>query len=113
MSPFSEGTRSYGGPVTRRGPRVLLFVQNEGDKRPKVAARWRNTVVERAVNNIEWARANDLTGVAVTGPLRAVAAADRWWLIECENAEAGRKAIKQSGFMDYSHGRVLASGGKR
>ena len=47
-------------------------------------------------------------------------AADRWWLVECENAEAGRAIIANAAKFDSDPtlknlrglGRILASGGK-
>ena len=48
----------------------------------------------------------------------ALRAADRWWLVSCENAEAGRRYIRDQYMDDYPGyraecaGRILASGGK-
>ena len=99
--------------------RVLLFVQNEGDKRPR---RLRCKVSRR-----RWS-AGCFTGSSASGvPFHgfyvhkasrgAVARADRWWLVECENAEAGRALIALAEFDSPENvaapkGRILASGGR-
>lgn len=74
--------------------KVLLFVQN-GDARPKCVL---HDVVERhGAWCLSW-RARDRQ-----------AAADRWWLVECENAEAGRDVIAGAPVFG---GRIIASGGR-
>jgi len=65
--------------------RVLLFVQT-GDGRPKCFS---SHGVNRSLYTDGWR----LSESALT----AQGAADRWWLVECENAEAGREVIA-SGF---------------
>lgn len=84
--------------------KVLLFVSS-GDARPKVAysnqasLRYMATCSQRTLN-------------AVYAPLKS-----RWWLVECENAEAGRAIIHDSakwerGTSECAIGRILASGGR-
>lgn len=86
--------------------KVLLFVQS-GDARPKVAysnqasLRYMATCSQRTLN-------------AVYAPLKS-----RWWLVECENAEAGRTIIanhaavvRGDGVSLLRGGRILASGGR-
>lgn len=93
--------------------KVLLFVQNDGDKRPKV--RW--------AGKPWWLNCPDnaLEGVADTAYVDAMAAA-RWWLVKAESADAGRMAIAHSVEPCRIHPsecwhcsgntRILASGGK-
>ena len=85
--------------------RVLLFVQNVWPLgRPKCVHRF--PPVFRYIKGgwEEWAVEYSKTkGV------------DRWWLVECENAEAGRHIIaaRQSGTKLHEHdGRILISGGR-
>jgi len=89
--------------------RVLLFVQT-GDGRPKCFS---SHGVNRSLYTDGWR----LSESALT----AQGAADRWWLVECENAEAGRRVIDgepHNYVMDNGvyatepWGRILASGGK-
>lgn len=76
--------------------RALLFVQN-GTAKPKVLA----------------------TGARNEAAARLAAEPhgryfDRWWLVECENAEAGRRII--AGIQSApggDEGRILASGGRQ
>lgn len=83
--------------------KVLLFVQ-AGNARPKCASRETPCRV-----NGEWwysRRASE-----------AKAAADRWWLVECANAEDGRAVIAAmveygGGVGEGGLGRILASGGR-
>lgn len=102
--------------------KVLLFVQN-GDARPKSYAS-----VSRYAIHPSYPRLGD-TRWCVTGKpaQRALSAADRWWLVECENAENGRRVIEDArlglGNVDDAIaagpgslagprvGRILASGG--
>lgn len=106
MSPFSEGTRSYGGPVTRRDQRVLLFVQTGSEQwkclgtvRQPLHA-WRCWATYRQIDKTD--------------------AADRWKLVRCDNAACGRLIIECSlglcdspeGCVCKSYGRVIASGGR-
>jgi hypothetical protein len=80
--------------------RVLLFVQT-GDGRPKCVGRYSEGLTARQCEHRS--------------------AADRWWLVECENADAGRKVIafveslpadKRHTAECYDWGHILASGGK-
>lgn len=110
MSIGNEGTRSYGGPVSRRGPRVLLFVQNEGDKRPKVRK-----------NFTGWWRCGDESWLESAKDYADSLTDDRWWLVECEDASHGRAVIAGSRTLDdvvaddgsRPFGRILAQGGRR
>lgn len=99
--------------------RVLLFVQ-AGSERPKVAR----------LRYQAWLKRGD--GTAISDQRigeHAVRWApdgwDRWWLVECENADAGRAAIAQHDLglamlpfrngvarTEFPEGRILASGGK-
>lgn len=110
MSLGNEGTRAYGGPVTKRGLRVLLFVQT-GDARPKcVPCSYRDAFLFRT---------DPMFCACVPYP--------RWWLVECENAVAGRSLIRctedVAGFVVEAEGgtvcargihpgRIIARGGK-
>ena len=97
--------------------RVLLFVQT-GDGRPK-----------RFKDFTPWQR-DDPKWLGVAKDYADGVACDRWWLVECENAEAGRTLIaltelaqaarryagaKRTDPVMFSGqvpaGRVLASGG--
>ena len=89
--------------------KVLLFVQT-GDERPKVSP---TTAIQRSTL---------LTGKP-GGPGSALPTLVhvRWWLVECENAEAGRATIEHVTLDDNSQcpincpccgGRILASGGR-
>lgn len=108
--------------------RVLLFVQT-GDARPKsiggnrrldgeaLNGRWDSRAIARAMQEL-----------AITEEVSAIGA-DRWWLVECENADAGRAAIEcyEGGtgctagrVFRFDHcrsgrhpGRILASGGRQ
>ena len=76
--------------------RTLLFVQT-GDGRPKCVRSW---AVEPA-SEVVFDRVRHY----------------RWWLVECENAEAGRELILLNVSGPWTHavnvpGRILASGGK-
>src|SRR5580765_5071473 len=57
--------------------RVMLFVQDR-DELPKVTRSWRSW---RPEPDVEWV------------PKLLAWRAQRWWLVECENADAGRRAI--------------------
>ena len=110
--------------------KVLLFVQT-GDGRPKCVGRtW---PFEFTRYGIEAPRLKQLGEPPRHGShhqARVLAKADRWWLVECENADAGRfviaNAVKHggiwtrgdvygpcapSGYPEFM-GRILASGGK-
>lgn len=102
--------------------KVLLFVQT-GDARPKVFTRYARGYSGLFARNVEFARQHPETNIS--RPLRACANADRWWLVECENADEGRRVITGlchsmdcALLRDDSHeascdcGRILASGGK-
>ena len=85
--------------------KVLLFVQT-GDARPKCVA-WdlsgRASCVEFFSGFRRWERVRERP--------------HRWWLVECESAEAGRRLIEADDgerfAMGSRYGRILASGGKR
>ena len=111
MSVGNEGTRAYGGPVTRSASRVLLFVQT-GDARPK------------CVKSFGDRRHNAMNYFSAIAPrFGCEGQPERGWLVECPNAEAGRWAITNH----HSHranyicdsatcrcdgARILASGGR-
>lgn len=98
--------------------RILLFVQT-GDTRP-TCVRIRKRVVFLVVVLPAASATRDL----LLGPWTS--ARDRWWLVECENAEAGRSLIAESLWNHdthdnhwvarclqttaLAHGRVVASG---
>lgn len=99
--------------------RVLLFVQH-GDARPKVA--WTGASARRIAACYQ----RDAFRNHMARDKRSVDFIPPWWLVECENADAGRAVIadvehgkrieaKVEGFYrgpaSYQ-GRVLASGGK-
>jgi hypothetical protein len=87
--------------------RVLLFVQS-GDARPKMSRSWRSGSVECP------------DGDEIRCALAIRSDIDRWWLVECENANAGRATIADAALgygadhpMRSGHeGRILASGGR-
>jgi hypothetical protein len=99
--------------------RVLLFVQTS-DGRPKCEYRmpawmpWEPLAfsIPRGSGQLPSA----VAALACTAARRA----DRWWLVECENAEAGRALIADAALgYDSEHpmrsghaGRILASGGR-
>lgn len=102
--------------------KVLLFVQT-GDARPK-ALTTPNEYSRRpqclAGQLRAWSGKSVQTVHATNGGAFAQAfAADRWWLVECENAKAGRHCIsggcepyrchRADGPMSC---RILASGGR-
>ena len=83
--------------------KMLLFVQT-GDARPKVAKQfgaWRGWA-EQYFTRIRFGESGQ---------------PDRGWLVECANAEAGRRLIEADDgerfAMGSRYGRILASGGKR
>ena len=106
--------------------RVLLFTQS-GSERPKCVPtpRWMREGHD-AQHVCEMAESMP----TATAPpwMRALSRADRWWLVECENADAGRRVIewhrRGSGACDAGGfcactgagknecGAILASGGK-
>jgi len=94
--------------------RVLLFVQN-GNARPKRIA---TLTRARAIfyRDVGQEPDADESLLMLTGIQSAIQqAADRWWLVECENAQAGRVIIEHAGKPVLPHplaGRILASGGK-
>lgn len=101
--------------------RTLLFVQN-GEGRPKAWNPGREYVEHPPriqMHADAWRLANP-TPARCGARLCAVIRADRWWLVECENAEAGRATIAHEPFGAAVHrvgcacknGRILASGGK-
>jgi len=82
--------------------RVLLFVQNDWNGRPPRCIKQFGGDSARALVYVSKARTWNH-------------AADRWWLVECENAQAGRVIIEHAGKPVLPHplaGRILASGGK-
>lgn len=99
--------------------RVLLFVQN-GDGQPKCAS---PATMDRPALAPTWecAKLNNDGGDGnwwwfYRGAVLKMLRADRWWLVECENAEDGRVVIMQERVLPEgivsTLGRVLASGGK-
>ena len=89
--------------------RVLLFVQT-GDGRPKsrMAIREYWTHPERfAIHLKVWSADPD-----APGDMQAAELADRWWLVECKDADDGRRKIMFGDHTDGGTGRILASGGK-
>ena len=86
--------------------KVLLFVQT-GDARPKC--------VYRLLANLPWDALAEAIGDARDDGARGdtlaelAARADRWWLVECENADEGRTIIGCCPLDDH---RILASGGR-
>lgn len=85
--------------------RTLLFVQ-DGERKPVVV---REKLLRYANGAVMW------------GPRMTFAKerADRWWLIECDNAEAGRWTLLKLGKArgplfptSFREGRIIASGGK-
>ena len=123
MSVGNEGTRAYGGPVSRRGMRSMLFVQT-GDARPKSIREGGGPCL---ING------KPFVGLAQQ---QAMNSSDRWWLVECDNAEHGRSIIESEGrlmrcrecgrvgegdgqMFEFcaekeieEYGRIIASGGK-
>lgn len=75
--------------------KVMLFVQT-GDARPKCASRETPCRVNGEWWYSRWAS-------------EAKAAADRWWLVECANADEGRMII---GCCPGDDRRILAQGGR-
>ena len=96
--------------------RVLLFVQT-GDGRPKRIA---TLTRARAIfyRDVGQEPDADESLLMLTGIQSAIQqAADRWWLVECENADEGREHIdsdrrRGGGGSPLYRGRILASGGK-
>lgn len=84
--------------------KVLLFVQT-GDARPKCYAG-----VCDAARGRGWIEGDGSGFVFTARAALAKAAADRWWLVECANADLGRMAITTQ---TEQFGRILASGGSR
>ncbi len=77
--------------------KVLLFVQT-GDTRPKCVKRFPPVLRHIKSGWEEWSVEYSKT-----------ATADRWWLVECENADEGRTIIGCCPLDDH---RILASGGR-
>lgn len=103
--------------------KVLLFVQT-GDARPK-ALTTPNEYARRpdclAGQLRAWAgKSAEFVRATNGGAFAAAFSSDHWWLVECENAEAGRgtilavetAAIGEAFTTDFPLGRILASGGK-
>lgn len=122
MSPFDEGTRAYSGPVSSRGPRVLLMVERDG----RVVSVWRRPLeCEYGRNPSRFASHLETFSHIKPMPyrdLRLAYEAARWWLVEAESADAARKCIDcrplygDTGGYPVGvnqHGRILASGGGR
>jgi len=95
--------------------RVLLFVSN-GDGRPKCVGR---AFLQGFRDGIEHHNLGGTGRYGTARMTRLMARADRWWLVSCENAEAGRHCIA-GGCEPYrchrADGplscRILASGGR-
>jgi hypothetical protein len=95
--------------------RVLLFVQS-GDGRPKFEG------LLGPLGRVPWQRRPAALKTALgeygisTGQQHAIEAADRWWLVECANADAGRDVIAVSTLPDEKrwpvNGHILAQGGR-
>lgn len=103
--------------------RVMLFVQT-GEARPKCVGR------VGPLGEVPWTlcpagvKASQAEHGLSHNQQHAIDSADRWWLVECENAEDGRFVIecdREVGGVLRDHyasdgeriyGRVLASGGK-
>lgn len=92
--------------------KVLLFVQT-GDGRPKCVS-----VGRKASTAALCFQRDEFRNAQTSGPKDFV---PRWWLVECENAEAGRTLIemhetRHSPVIQWTGrppaGRILASGGK-
>lgn len=100
--------------------KVLLFV--DGPNGPKCAG-----VVASGERFALWpnmARHHNLCGWWLTAVQAEKVQAGRWWLVECENAEAGRRVICSHDYygatcqrcgcnMTVNYGRILAQGGAR
>lgn len=111
--------------------RVLLFVQGPDDARPKCAGG--TSVDPYGPLSFHGGPLTKLAGGRWGSSVQAIAQrrAARWWLVECENADAGRAIIAERGNMNgqmesdlrgecegpaYDNrypeaGRILASGG--
>lgn len=100
--------------------KVLLFVQNDWNKRPP-RAQWCVPMEVSWDALVAWIREGSFCPtIATASAVRAARRADRWWLVECENAKAGRHCIsggcepyrchRADGPMSC---RILASGGKQ
>lgn len=98
--------------------KVLLFVQT-GDERPKCVGS--GSWLARTGPFMECVQAiRDGRDVLQSQQEWRAANADRWWLVECENADAGRLIIACSrgecdspeGCVCKNYGRILASGGR-
>lgn len=104
--------------------RVLLFVQT-GDARPKCYGPTTKAPEHARGNRYSLAFGCFDTVYGTHRQHEAQVAADRWWLVECANAEDGRFVIecdREAGGVLRDHyasdgeriyGRILASGGKR
>lgn len=101
--------------------RVLLFVQT-GDARPMCVGR------VGPLGEIPWTRcpaglkAESAEYGLSLAQQHEVESADRWWLVECENADAGRAVIAMhlssgSPVIQWTgrlpEGRILSSGGRK
>ena len=105
--------------------KTLLFVQS-GDARPKVAhANCPDSITRRSGQRVRDACATrhylSSAVLRVTwGRWAALARdADRWWLVECTHADAGRLVIwadnirrRDGAVHGTPQGRILASGGR-
>ena len=84
--------------------RVVLFVQT-GDEKPTSYA------MTEALVTKEWIEGDGSGFVDSHLTLAAKNGADRWWLVECLDAEHGRAVIAGSRTLDSPEmGRILASG---
>lgn len=112
--------------------RTLLFVQT-GDARPKCCGPTTKAPEYARGNRYSLAFGRFDTMYGTHRQHAAQVAADRWWLVECANADAGRELVAvfesqpRSSFMSNEHrggavvcasrpgaasGRILASGGQ-
>lgn len=81
--------------------RTLLFVQT-GDARPKVGGEYTYRAAQRYAGDSEmWMR------VTALGKWMA----DRWWLVECEDADAGRAIITHDALLHTSIGKAVEAVG--
>lgn len=94
--------------------KVLLFVQT-GDARPKAMKcpfEWERKPERVALQAAAWRNCNP-TPARCGAVLAAVIRADRWWLVECANAEDGRDILAMNDYNGSTRSRILASGGRR
>lgn len=86
--------------------KVMLMVQNEGGAVISVGG-------TRAMCNMMNGFHHCFGGRFINiQQYKKAVAADRWWLVEAESAEAGRRKIVFGDHTDGGTARILASGGK-